>query len=721
MPAIAGLLVGMLLWPGPGPAAPPQGSVSKPSILLVTIDTLRADRVGCYGYRLAETPHLDRLSAEGVRFEEARTHVPLTLPAHASILTGLLPPRHRVRGNGLFRLPSDVRTLATVLKSAGYSTAAVVSSVVLDRAYGLDRGFDLYDDNQRVGEKTAFNYIERGAGQVAESAIGSLRTLESPFFLWVHLYDPHMHWIPPEPFRSRHPGRLYDAEIAFSDAALGQVWAAAAARAGGKLIVAATSDHGESLGEHGENQHGYTLHRGVLRVPLILAGPGLPRGTQVADTIGLIDLAPTLAELAGVSIPGADGRSLRRSWSVAETAAGRATSRAPEAEHPPLWEESLHPLYDSGWAPLRGLLTSRWHFVEAPRPELYDRLEDPADRTDVANRHRETVEELRADLARIGASMGDATEPAPTVDDSPEEQERRARLASLGYLTSGGGAPAGPAGASAAARLDPKEGLPGFLAVEKAADLVELGQGKEARALLEPHLKKDPGNPRLWHQIGEAMMAMGDSGPAEEALRKAIALDPRSEFIRYSLAALLGSKGDTHGQKGQLERILAANPRAVDASLGLAALAVMRGDIAGSEAILRASYAAGGRDPDLLDRLGHHMLRKGMRREAAQYFEEALALRPADATALLESGRAALRAGDPGKAIELLTKCATGQEAIECRMELARAYVLGPRDLVSARRELLSARELAGDEKTRTEVDARLKALEKMKDPKEYQ
>lgn len=192
----------------------PGGPVLSPSILLITIDTLRADHVGCYGSRAATTPNIDRLAREGVRFDEARSHVPLTLPSHATMLTGLLPPRHGLRANGLSTLRPDVATVASVLEGKGYKTGAVVASVVLDRAHGLDRGFDLYDDNQRVGDKRAFEYLERGASQIAEAAERQLRSLDPPFFLWVHLYDPHAPWVAPESLRRRHPDRGYDAEIA---------------------------------------------------------------------------------------------------------------------------------------------------------------------------------------------------------------------------------------------------------------------------------------------------------------------------------------------------------------------------------------------------------------------------------------------------------------------------------------------------------------------------
>ena len=718
----AGILIGLALAASAGivkPAADPSPPAfpTPPSILLVTLDTLRADHVGCYGARGAETPNLDALAREGVRFDEARSHVPLTLPSHATILTGLLPPRHGVRANGLFKLGPDIPTLAAALHERGYRTAAVVASVVLDRAYGLDRGFDLYDDNQHVGEREAFDYEERGSSQIAEAVEKEIPALAPPFFLWAHFYDPHAPYVAPSPYRERHASSPYDAEVAFSDAGLGRVLRAARERAGGNLIVAVLSDHGESLGEHGENQHGYTLHRGVLRVPLILAGPGIPRGRAITATVGLVDVAPTLAALGGASLPGTDGSSLIPYWTPRgntkasdapeSPSAGPAAIRQEATDENPLWEETLHPLYDSGWAPLRGLLTSRWHFVEAPRPEIYDRRQDPSDRRDIAKSRPEIIGGLRSSLAAFRASLKDGEDPALPGDETPEERERREKLASLGYMTGGAALPV-------RGRLDPKDGLPGFLAVETAGGLIEKGRGREAAAMVEPFTRKDPTNPRIWHQLGRALGAAGDLAGAEHALRRAADLDPRGEFIRYALAELLSRMGDPAGARGQYETILAADPRATNACLELASLAAGAGDLKTAETSLRRCYDAGARDPDLLDRLGALLLSARRPDEAAPMFAESLKLNPAGAVALLESGRAALRAGDANGAIELLGRCRNGGRAFECRMEMARAYVVGPGNLAAARALLVSAAEVAPDEARREEIMKRLEAIDRM-------
>lgn len=647
--------------------------------------------MGAYGHRPSPTPNLDRLAVSGVRFDEARTLVPLTLPAHATLLTAMVPPRHGLRGNGLGQLRPGVTTLAEVLRARGYRTAAVVASVVLDRAHGLDRGFETYDDNQRVGDRAAFDYAERGASQIASSAQAALGKLPTPFFLWVHLYDPHRPWVAP----ARFAGGGYDAEIAFADEALESVRRAAETRAGGRLVVAVAGDHGESLGEQGEDQHGYTIHRGVMRVPLVLAGAGIPPGRTVSRTVALVDLAPTLADLAGTRFPQAtDGVSLRAAWE------GKAAAAPLE-----LWQETLHPLFDAGWAPLRGLLTDRWNFVDAPRPRLYDRAKDPNDKTNVAVSHPQDVAALKRRVAQRMAALSDVAEPVPSLPAAGgDDPERLARLASLGYL-------AAPPSPKRGGRLDPADGLPGFRAMERADVLVSEGKGKEAVALLTPYAQKDDGNPRLHHAMAKALAADGRLEPALREIDAAIVLAPREEFLRQTRAAILLQQGDVAKGKAELEGILAANPRSVEAALELAKLALERKDFQEGRRVLEAAHAAGARDPESLALLGSLAQMRGDSPAAVSWFEQALALQPDLPLALLETGRAALRQGQADLAVTRFSACTEGPKAFECRMELGRAYLTGKGDTAQARRALQSAQAAARNETQREEARRRLQSL----------
>src|SRR5438445_6224684 len=285
----------------------------RPNLLLVTIDTLRADHVGVYGDTRARTPTLDGLAARGVRFEHVQTPVPMTGPSHATILTGLYPPVHGVRDNIVFSLDARHRTLATLLRAQGYRTAAFVGAYPVAAAFGFRQGFDTFSEDFKESDVPGAG-AQRRANEVVDDALGWLeRPGAGPFFVWIHLYDPHAPYDPPEPYRTDFAGRPYDGEIAFADAQLGRVfeWL----RASGHerdTVVAALSDHGESLGEHGEMTHAVLLYEATLRVPMLLAGPGIPSGRVVPARVGTVDLAPTLMRLVGLTPPPEmTGRDLR--------------------------------------------------------------------------------------------------------------------------------------------------------------------------------------------------------------------------------------------------------------------------------------------------------------------------------------------------------------------------------------------------------------------------
>ncbi len=344
-------------------------------LILVTIDTLRADRLGCYGADDVLTPHLDAIAREGAMAARATAHVPLTRPSHTSLLTGMLPTRHGVRDNiSPARLP-DVPTLASVAKAAGFRTAAFVSTIVLASGGGLERGFDLYSDE--LGENAAdvpfLNELQRPGAETVADAIGWLESnRESRLFAWIHLYEPHDPYEPPEPYRTRYADRLYDGEVAWSDELFGRLddeLGRLGLREDTLLVV--TSDHGEGLGEHRETLHGFFIYETTLAVPLLMRGPGVVAGTRIERLVQTVDLFPTLLDMMGLEAP--QERADLAGASLAPELRGE-----PHRNEPVVYAESLVPLLHFGWSDLRAIRRGKWKYIQAPRPELYD-LESESD------------------------------------------------------------------------------------------------------------------------------------------------------------------------------------------------------------------------------------------------------------------------------------------------------------------------------------------------------
>ena len=360
------------------------------NLLLVTIDTLRADRLGCYGYTKIETPNLDRLAREGVLFENAITNTPLTAPSHASIFTGLYPTVHQVRDTGGFILQSSHRTLAQILQQQGRDTAAFVGSSVLKKQFGFNAGFAVYDDEMPKADprKIAGEYAERRAGEVVDRAIKWLDSQSGkPFMLWVHVFDPHSPYDPLAPFREKYRGRLYDGEVAYTDQELGRLFAAVARKSPARnTLIAVLSDHGESLSEHGEYTHGVFLYDSTLRIAFLLSGPGVPAALRVKSQARTIDVLPTLLELMGAKAPAEiQGNSLVPAF------AGKPVAS---------WSylETLYPKINMGWAELRGIRTNGWKYIQAPKPELYDLVKDPRETTNVIGQNPAEAQQMEADL-----------------------------------------------------------------------------------------------------------------------------------------------------------------------------------------------------------------------------------------------------------------------------------------------------------------------------------
>jgi arylsulfatase A-like enzyme/predicted Zn-dependent protease len=554
---------------------------ARPNVVLVTLDTTRADHLGCYGYPQATTPNLDALARHGAVFTHASSVAPLTLPAHSSILTGMQPTFHGVRVNGSTALGQSQDTLAEVLSAKGYQTGAFVGAFVLDGRWGLNQGFDHYDDRFDLKKYKHLDLaaVQRPGNEVMDAALAWLEShKQGPFFAWIHLYDAHSPYEPPEPFLSRYQGRgpagLYDGEIAFADAEIGRLLdRLRAAGLDQRTVIAVVGDHGEALGGHGELTHGYFLYQDTLAVPLILRLPGrLAAGREVEQPVSTIDLFPTLLELTGAAVPQeAQGRSL------SPLVEGRAWTEPAYA-----YSESMSPYLQFGWSPMFSLRSGGWKYVDAPQPELYDLAADPGETLNLADRERPVVRELRRALEDLHRRSGAG---APRPDEANLDAETLARLAALGYV---GGTRAASRDGLADPRLaDPKSKLEIYEQVSLAGELVNRGDYAQAATHLETVLAQDPGVGQAKLLLSTCYAKTGKSAEALRLLDELLVADPNDEQSLVAMATLLAREGRPDDVIAIAQRALAVDERNTQAQQLLGEVFLERGDPRGALPHLR--------------------------------------------------------------------------------------------------------------------------------------
>lgn len=548
----AALLLALLGCHADEPAAPPAPpAAGKPNILVFTLDTTRADALGCYGKSGRGSPNLDTLAEHGVRFERAYTVTPLTIPAHSSLFTGLLPPRHGVRDNGDFFLAEGATTLAELLRDAGYETMASVGAEVTSHHWGFAQGFDAFFDDMgsaRDEEKNRWR-VERPANLVAHDAMawltprfGSAR----PWFAWVHMYDPHAPYTPPNPFDKLFEGRPYLGEVAWTDLQVGLILRKL--NEAGVLDdtwVIVLSDHGEGLGDHGEAMHGVLLYDATTHIPLLVRPPGgRAGGLVVGEPVSLVDVMPTILGIAGVPMPaGLDGRDL----------APLLTGETGPAQRRPVYMESLYAFRHYGWAPQSAIVEDGFKLIDSTTPELY-RLGHEAE--DLAASDPARRDALRAGIGTLRASL----EPlAEASDRASLSAERMGQLAALGYVT-GVTEPA----PDAAGLPDPVQRLPILAEVEKARAAFLEGRLAEARALEEAVLAREPGLTDSRLLLANIMLAQEDFAAAREVLEDLERQAPNSQ-ARAMLGNILARGGDLEAARSMLRSALDMDPYLVQA------------------------------------------------------------------------------------------------------------------------------------------------------------
>jgi len=680
-------------------------------ILLVTVDTLRSDRMGYMGSEVA-TPNLDRLGQSGAIFTQAISAAPITLPAHSSILSGLYPTSHGTRFNGIFRLPDEVETVAETLKAAGFATGAFVGAFVLDRRFGLEQGFDLYDDElPEESPVDSVYFAERRAEEVVARALHFIEAHKKErFFVWVHVYDPHLPHNAPAPYAERYPGRAYDAEVAYTDASLGPLLDAVD---DDRTAIIVIGDHGEGLGDHGESSHTLFVYDSTMKVPLIVRAPEVTPGTRVERQVRSVDVAPTILELAGVtSTETIDGVSLL----------GRLGQEPEEALS--AYGETFGTLYQFNWSELRFLRKDGFKFIEAPRPELYDLRVDPGETNNLWSESPSDVgRRLRRELDR-------AAKAEKEISAKPVDEETKRKLESLGYVASArrkkpGGLPdpkdrveifdrmqellspdvsaereiqgfreilaLEPSNILAQKRIAGvlaeegrlEEAVVEFQKLHRIAELdskdwenlvsalLLLNRTEEALTLTEQALAEFPWYRELYVVRGEALEKAGRFDEARGAYTKAVELGPEIAENYWRRGTVAWKLGDTAGAERDFRESLTRDAALEEGRLALSRLLSETGRSAEAIELLgtagTASRKAG---------LAEAQIASGRYDEARSLLEEALKLEPENTRALALLGPVYGRAGDLPLAAKTLERAvALGETSPEIRRNLALVYM----------------------------------------------
>ena len=637
---------------------------ATPDVLLVTIDTLRADAVGFGGNRRVATPALDRLAARGLVFANAHAQNVVTLPSHVNILTGLYPYQHGVRDNSGFKLDSSIPTLATLLKAKGYATGAFIGAFPLDSRFGLARGFDVYDESYPRGRtQLDFEMPERPATQVVAAA---LRWWDGqrghPRFLWVHVYDCHAPYRPPAPFADAYRDDPYLGEVAATDAALAPLFAPFVSGKAAPALVVVTADHGEARGDHGEETHGLFAYEATLHVPLIVWSAGVVAPGRSAEFVRHVDVAPTILEAAGVPEPvGWPGASL--------------FSDAPGKR--PSYFESYSTAFNRGWAPLRGILEDGEKYIDLPIPELYDLRSDPAEQKNLASDRSGDLRRL-ARLVPAESAIG-----AAAARRGAATSEEVARLRSLGYLSS-----SGKPKKSYTAADDPKTLIGVDQQLHKCVDLYQTGRAAEATELARAIVRDQPGMSVGYENLGFLLRQGGATDEALDVYRKAADAGVAGEDLtrQYGLAlceagrpeealkvlAPLSGSDDPETQNAvgialsdsgrgpeaekTFRRVLGADPKNVEALVDWGIVRLRASDPAGARDLFRRALAIDAAAPRAWNGLGVASARLGDDREAIDAWSKAVSFDPKLFDALFNLGLVAGRHGLKSRAREALER-----------------------------------------------------------------
>src|SRR4051794_12998256 len=672
------------------------------NLLIVTLDTTRADRIHAYGFDGVETPNLDRLAHDGVLFEQAISSAPLTLPAHSSIFTGTFPPAHGVRDNGGFFLDEAQTTIAERLQAAGFSTGGFVGAYVLDHKWGIAQGFQAYFDDFDLSkyQSLSLGSVDRPGNEVADKAISWLDGIGSKrFFGWVHFYDAHSPYDPPEPFNSRYAGHPYIGEIAFVDSQVGRLLAYLDAHhLADRTIVMVMGDHGESLGEHGEATHGFFVYQATMHVPLLIRAPyDTMAGRRVGDTVRSIDIVPTALELLGVpSSEHLEGTSVVPLMTGARRELGLAA-----------YSEAVYPRFHFGWSDLRALTAGRYKYVAAPRPELYDLQQDPKEAKNIYGERQALGDRMNQELVALESHMSSSAATSTAKGAAEVDPEARERLAALGYV----GTFVTTTSSDRVGLSDPKDKIQLFNLMTQARETARHDkESDEGLRALQRVVDDDPKVIDAWFMMGNeyyrrheytraidrykralelkpdydlvvinmanAYRALGRDEEAMVGYRRFMELDPKNAQIRFEAAQILIDNGKLQDAQAELTHALTLEPKLAAARNALGVVALRRGDAVAAERDIRAAIAE---KPDV--RLAHYNLallaeqQGDLQRAIAEYMKE-IELHANSYKAAFNLGRVYERVGDPrGQVDSFKLAIEINPSFAEGHLFLAKAYL----------------------------------------------
>ena len=674
------------------------------NLVIVTLDTTRADRIGAYGSRDVETPTIDHLASEGVLFEQAVSVAPLTLPAHSSVFTGKFPPEHGVRDNGGFFLGPDQLTLAEILKARGYRTGGFVAAYVLAGKWGINQGFDTYFDDFDLSHVRAVSLsaIQRPANEVLDKAIPWIeQSSTAPFFAWIHLYDPHAPYRPPEPFATKYKGHPYNGEISFADSQIARLVSTLQARGlYDRTVIVVMGDHGESLGDHGESAHGFFVYNSVTHVPLVIRAPfSSISHRRVSDPVRSVDIMPTVLDMLGApAVAGISGVSVLPLMTGAKTELGLDA-----------YSEAMYPLHHYGWSDLHALRSGRYKVIDAPRPELYDIDRDPDEKTNLFAERRALGDRMIAQLRSLEGGFKKVTASMPAADVDPEARER---LAALGYV----GTFVANASDPRTGRADPKDKIGLFNKLNAATDISKEreddpeGSFTRVVALLTEVIHEDPqvidawfmrGTKYLSHgdlekavadfkqtltlkpdydlavsNLAQAYRRMGNDDAALAGFERYLQLDPNDPFVRYQMGEIWLDRGDLPRAESLFRHALELDPSVVAAKNALGVIALQRGDAVTAERLIQEALAT---KPTL--RLAHFNLalvaeQRGDIRTAEREYVEELKQHPENYKAAFNLSRLYEQVGDREGQIEALKQSIVSNPRFaEGHLFLAKAYL----------------------------------------------